>query len=350
VPKYPGHSAAYRSPNEPSAPAVSVIVPAYGVSAFIEATIESLLGQTFTDFEILVVNDGSPDTAQLRQALAPYRDRIVYLERANGGPGAARNTGIRAARGTYVAFLDGDDIWAPNFLAEQMALLTRDPASVDLVYADARLFGASTEAGRTYMELDPSTGAVTLEHLLSGECKIPTSTVVARRDAILRAGLFDESLESAEDYDLWLRMARAGARMAYQREVLVYRRIHGDNLSGDSLRLCESVLRVLEQLSTGTPLRRAERTALQDAIRRVCGELALERGKRSIVRGDFAAARGALASAMHAYRSWRWRSWKLRLTRVGLQLMPGLLRHAYQLREQRELHRTRVYAPRTSRL
>lgn len=308
------------------------------------------MGQSFTDFDVLVVNDGSPDTSALRDALTPYAGRITYIERPNGGPGAARNTGLCAARGDYVAFLDGDDLWAPDFLAEQMALLASAPEPLDLVYADARLFGASSEAGRTCMELDPSNGRVTLERLLTGECKILTSTVVARRDAIVGVGMFDESLECAEDYDLWLRLARAGARMAYQRKVLCHRRIHADNLSGDDIKLCESVLRVLERLSAGTPLRRAERIALDGAIRRVCGELALERGKQSIARGDFNAARRALANANHAYRSWRWRSWKLKITRLGLELTPGLLRQAYRLREQRQLHRTRLDAPRMSRL
>lgn len=345
-----GSSAVFRPSSETSPPAVSVIVPAYGVSAFIGATIRSLLGQSFTDFEVLVINDGSPDTAALRDALAPFADRIRYIERVNGGPGAARNTGLRAARGAFVAFLDGDDLWAPTFLAEQVAFLRGAPERPDLVYADARLFGASSQAGRTCMELDPSTGDVTLERLLTGECKILTSTVVARRNAILGAGLFDETLECAEDYDLWLRLARNGARIAYQRKVLGYRRIHTTNLSGDNIRLCESVLLVLERLAAGTPLRRAERAALDGAIRRVCGELALEQGKQSIARGDFRAARHALASANHAYRSWRWRSWKLRITRLGLQLTPGLLRQAYRLREQRQIQRVGLGAARVSRL
>ncbi|HEX6964382.1 MAG TPA: glycosyltransferase family A protein [Gemmatimonadaceae bacterium] len=348
--QYSGSQAAIRSSSETSPPAVSVIVPAYGVSEFIGATIRSLQGQTFTDFEVLVINDGSPDTAALRQELAPFADRIMYIERPNGGPGAARNTGLCAARGEFVAFLDGDDLWAPDFLAEQMAFLRRAAEPLDLVYADARLFGTSSEAGRTCMELDPSTGEVTLERLLAGECKILTSTVVARRAAIIGVGMFDEALECAEDYDLWLRLARGGARMAYQCKVLAHRRIHGDNLSGDNIRLCECVLEVLERLSTCTPLRRAERIALDGAIRRVCGELALERGKQSIASGDFSSARRALASANHAYRSWRWRSWKLKLTRLGLQLTPGLLQQAYRLREQRQTQRTRLGAPRMSRL
>jgi glycosyltransferase involved in cell wall biosynthesis len=326
-----------------------VIIPAYGVSDFIGATLDSLMAQSFTDFEILVINDGSPDTVELKRALAPYADRIRYLEQPNKGPGAARNTGLRAARGEFVAFLDGDDSWAPTFLEEQRAYLARAP-HVDMVYTNARLVGSTPAAGRTYMDVDPSTGNVTLESLLRGQCKILTSSVVARREVIVCVGMFDETLSYAEDYDLWLRLAQAGARIAYQRRVLAFRRIHDDNLSRDSILMCESVLRVLERVARGRrPLRRAERSALHDAIERVNGELALEYGKRSIVSGEFDAARHALANAIDAYRAWRWRSWKLRFTTLGLKVTPGLMRRAYQLRERydqfrlRRLHETRAH-------
>src|SRR3954464_6405374 len=110
-----------------SSPTVSVVVPAYNVAAYIGATLESAFAQTCQDFEIVVVNDGSPDTADLREAIAPYRQRIHYIEQPQGGAARARNTGIAAARGELLAFLDGDDLWAPTFLASQIAILGREP-------------------------------------------------------------------------------------------------------------------------------------------------------------------------------------------------------------------------------
>src|ERR1017187_1702587 len=102
------------------APLVSVIIPAYRAAQSIAATLGSVLAQTFKDYEIIVVNDGSPDSEELEKALEPYRDRIIYLRQENQGPGGARNTGILTASGQYVALLDADDIWAPEHLAAQL--------------------------------------------------------------------------------------------------------------------------------------------------------------------------------------------------------------------------------------
>src|SRR5512132_4544704 len=93
---------------------VSIIIPAYNVASFIGETLDSVWAQSFTDYEVIVINDGSPDTEEMERVLAPYLDRIVYLKQENQGAGAARNAGLRAARGNYIAFLDGDDVWYPT--------------------------------------------------------------------------------------------------------------------------------------------------------------------------------------------------------------------------------------------
>src|SRR5262245_40798347 len=100
---------------------VSVIIPAYNVGNLIAQTIDSVLAQHYRNFEIRVVNDGSPDTPALEAALEPYRERITYIVQENAGPSAARNAGIEHARGELIAFLDGDDIWLPHCLTEQVA-------------------------------------------------------------------------------------------------------------------------------------------------------------------------------------------------------------------------------------
>ena len=95
-------------------PLISVIVPAYQAAQFIAATLDSILAQTFRNFELIVVNDGSPDSEDLEKVLEPYRSRIIYLRQENQGLAGARNTGIRASRGEYIAPLDADDLWAPT--------------------------------------------------------------------------------------------------------------------------------------------------------------------------------------------------------------------------------------------
>ncbi len=118
---------------------VSVIIPAYNAADFISAALDSIFAQTFNDYEVIVINDGSPDTTLLEQALAPYLARIIYLKQENRGAAAARNAGLRIARGRFVAFLDADDFWLPEYLASQINFL--DTSNVDLVYADAELIG-----------------------------------------------------------------------------------------------------------------------------------------------------------------------------------------------------------------
>ena len=138
-------------------PSVSVVIPAYNTAPYIGETLSSVLAQTYTDFEVIVVNDGSPDTVELEVALAPFRDRIQYIVQENGGLSAARNRGIAAGRGEFVALLDSDDVWEPDYLEYQLAVLERD--GLDIVYSNATTFGDPLRAGRLFMDMHPSTGA-----------------------------------------------------------------------------------------------------------------------------------------------------------------------------------------------
>ena len=202
-------------------PHISVIIPTYKTAEFIAEALDSVFAQTFTDFEVIVINDGSPDTSELEQVLARYRERIIYLKQENRGPGAARNLGIRQARGEYIAFLDSDDCWLPDYLASQMKLFEETP-SLDVVYSDAQYFGDPVFAGKTYMQICPSNGPVTLESLIREDCQVITSCSVARRQVVMDVGLFDERLDfrGSEDFDLWLRIVYHGGHIAYQKKVL----------------------------------------------------------------------------------------------------------------------------------
>ena len=166
------------------APLVSVVIPAYRAAESIAATLDSVLAQTFKDYEIIVVNDGSPDSEDLEKALDSYRERIIYLRQENQGPAGARNTGILTARGKYIALLDSDDIWDPEHLGAQLAVLEADK-SIDVVYADARIFGDVPEAGRTVMEFCPSAGEVTFERLVTRQCTVHLCVSVCRRESLL---------------------------------------------------------------------------------------------------------------------------------------------------------------------
>ncbi|HEV2881253.1 MAG TPA: glycosyltransferase family A protein [Pyrinomonadaceae bacterium] len=308
-------------------PAVSVIVPAYNVSRYIADTLDSVFAQTFDGYEIIVVNDGAPDTEELERVLEPYRERIIYLKQENRGPSAARNTGIRAARAPLVGLLDGDDLWEPEFLSVMLDELERD-ASIGVLYCDAIYFGDSLEAGRSFMELNPSTGEVTFERLLAQECNI-TSSVVARRELLERAGLFDEGLRSSEDFDLWLRVLKAGGRVAYLRQPLLRYRRHRASLSADPAWMCRHILRVMEKAERTLTLTDAEVAALRRQQRRYEGELHFNEGKRAFFAGDTETAIASLSKA-NALLSSRKLAFALRL----LRLAPGALLRAYHLRDR----------------
>lgn len=303
---------------------VSIIIPAYNAAEFIGETLASVAAQTFTSHEVIVINDGSPDTEELERELQRYQGQLQYIKQENRGAAAARNTGLRAAKGEFVAFLDADDTWLPTFLEKQIELLKRTNA--DLVYADALLTGEAP-AGQTFMETHPSRGEVTPENLLALKVTVLTSTVLARKAPILDADLFDENLRRGQDFDLWLRLAKRGARFAYQREVLAHHRIVSSGLSGDMMSQLKRTLSVLEAVKSKEQLTASENAALQANMNRSLSMLALEEGKEKLLRRDFAGARQSFDEA----KKFR-HSWKLILVSLGLRVAPEMLWRIYNRR------------------
>src|SRR5215813_1636293 len=245
------------------APAVSVIIPAYGVTPYIAEALDSVFAQTYTDFELIVVNDGCPDTAALEVVLRPYLDRIVYVKKENGGVSSARNAGIRVAQAPLIALLDGDDAWTPDYLAVQTDFLREHPQT-DIVYSNGVVFGDTPLAGRLAMDFSPSHGEVNFESLVSCRCSVMTA-VLARKAAILAVGGFDESLRRAEDFDLWMRAAHAGIKISYHERVIFRHRKRNSGLSADRAAMREGALAALEKLSRTLSLSAAEKRALAQA-------------------------------------------------------------------------------------
>lgn len=303
---------------EAGKPAVSVIIPAYNAAPFIGQTLESVFAQTLKDFEVILINDGSPDTEELERVLQPYMDRIIYLTQENLGPSAARNRGIRRARGEYVAFLDSDDAWFPEYLAEQVMLLKASP-SLDMIYSDNVHVSESFQVLHRFMETCPSKGPVTFENLLLGNCHVPTGTTVARCQAVVDAGLFDENFRRAEDYDLWLRMAHGGAKIAYHPKVLGRGLRRSEGLSASSLLMLEALVQVLAKLDGVLPLSPRARALLQSQMSRTNALIELERGKQHLASGKYKEASAALRKANESLPTI-----KIRAVLFGLKLMPSL--------------------------
>ncbi|MGA2132410.1 MAG: glycosyltransferase family A protein [Bryobacteraceae bacterium] len=305
---------------------VSVVIPAYRAAGSIAATIESVLAQSFEDYEIIVVNDGSPDSRELEESLAPYADRITYIRQDNQGPAGARNTGILAARGEYVALLDADDLWEPDHLASQVGVLDADP-SIDMVYADARIFGDALEGGRTLMELSPSAGDVTFESLVMLRCTVQICVSLVRRRTLLDAGLFDPAFRGTEDIDMWLRIVKRGGRIVYQRRVLGSYRRQAGSLSADSVHMIEGYLAVLAKADRDPNLTGTERQAIEWQCGHQRARLSLENGKRAFLAGDMDAAIRDLSWSNRHFKSVR-----LTLVVLLLRVSPRLLRNIYQWR------------------
>ena len=314
--------------DQTGSPLVSVIVPAYDVAKFIGEALNSALAQSFTDYEVIVINDGSPDTPELERTLLPYMPRIVYLKQDNRGVSAARNAGIKAARGSLIAFLDGDDVWLPNYLEVQVKRIQADP-SIDVLYPNVQMFGDSTsEVGEEFMTICPSNGEVTFERLVRQECNVSNCSI-ARKETIVRAGMFDESLRSVEDFDLWLRVIKGGGRIVYHRDVLArYRRRQG-SLTADPIWLSEHVLTVLGKVKHREDLTASELTTVENCYEHFHALLHLHQGKHAFFSGD---TEGAIKGLTEANRFFRNR--KTSVTLMMLRLAPRLLLRAYELRDR----------------
>jgi glycosyltransferase involved in cell wall biosynthesis len=204
-------------------PLVSVVVPTYNRAHLVCEAIGSALAQTYRNVEVLVVDDGSTDGT--RQALerrfgADPRMRVVAQE--HGGPGPARNLGIRSTRGSLIAFLDSDDLWLPEKLARQVAQLRARPRAA-LSFCDARLEDAGSD-GETRFRTKGFRGDTSLAEMVAINFAMCTSTTLVRRSVLDDLGAYDESLPCAQDWDLWIRVLARYPVVALDEVLAVIRR------------------------------------------------------------------------------------------------------------------------------
>lgn len=200
-------------------PLVSVVIVTYNKADTIGEAIESVLRQTYTHFEILVVDDGSTDATA--EAVQPYLDRIRYLPKSNGGTGSARNLGIQEAKGSYVAFLDGDDLWLPNKLELQMQAFEREP---ELLAVQCSAYCVDAGLTRILEERRCHPRWDTLaDFLLFRNLPAFSSTVVIRKEAFHRIGGFGTDLVILSDWDMVCRLARVGRVRSVPQVGVLYR-------------------------------------------------------------------------------------------------------------------------------
>jgi glycosyltransferase involved in cell wall biosynthesis len=268
------------TPAPTTPPTFSVVIPAFNAERTIVATIRSVLAQSRSDFEILVVDDASSDgTAAAVEELGVDPRVRLLRQPANRGVSAARNTAIRHAVAPIVAFLDSDDLWLPNYLERMASALEARPDAA-LAYTDAWILdGRSGQFLRKTTSVAYGSGpdeppvdrAALIGALLHSNFVF--YSVLIRRDVFDQVGLFDEDLAVAEDYELWLKIAVQGLRMVRVRDPLVIYRRGPGTLSSDPVRLetlrREVLRRIAESADVPEPTRALAVDLMRVADRRI---------------------------------------------------------------------------------
>ena len=212
-------------------PAISVILPVYNAETYVREAVESILAQSFADFELIIINDGSTDgSGAILRKLAARDARIVLIERPNDGYVSALNKGIEMARADLVARMDADDVAMPERFALQHARMVQEPELAVL----SSFIRVIDKAGNTIRLGEyPLTPKATARHLVRGDgaCPVAHPAVMMRRNAVLKAGGYRKAFCPAEDYDLWLRMSELGYAIANLPQPLLNYRWHDANVS-----------------------------------------------------------------------------------------------------------------------
>jgi glycosyltransferase involved in cell wall biosynthesis len=260
-------------------PLVSVVIPVFNAEETIVEALESVSCQTYSPIELVVVDDGSTDNTtevinnyhqwHLKNCQEKTPIEFRYIHQENGGPSKARNTGIMASNGEYIAFLDADDLWTGDKLEKQLRIFSREP-SVDIVFTDVKISRLrnnqieeftvfhkkklSTDFfGHEFIVVDPFEKLMKLNFM-------PTPSVVARRACFDNGRLFNEKRRHVEDWELWLKMSLS-LNFAYVKDVCVHVREMGDGLSSNEVEMMISIIDIFESFieehkNSGLPLNR----------------------------------------------------------------------------------------------
>lgn len=223
---------------------ITVIIPSYNSAHMVSYTLHSVLASTTTDYEIIVVNDGSSDDTT--EVITPFLHdkRIRYIEQENKGLSGARNTGITHAKGKYLVFLDSDDIILPKKLQVQSHYLDQHP-DIDIVFSDSQWFVEDDFNDTRPVAFPVYTGNV-LSQLLFGNF-MHVNSVMVRTEKVREIGCFDENFKELEDWDLWLRLSINGSLFGYTQGILSKVRIRKGSMTSNQMKMNKAMVRVLEK-------------------------------------------------------------------------------------------------------
>jgi len=223
------------SGDSPAKPLVTVIIPTFNRASIVGRAIRSVLGQTYPNWELFVVDDASTDGTE-REVRRYSDERIKYIRhQQNQRVSAARNTGIRSARGEYVSFLDDDDEWLPEKLAKEVEVFRHSDPEVGLVYTGKTVYD---EHGRVLQVRMPKLSGWVYDAMLDEHFIGSPSRVTVKKQVLDRVAGFDETFVNCQDYDLWLRVAKV-SKIAVAPWFLVKRYLLSDQMSGSLRNICE---------------------------------------------------------------------------------------------------------------
>lgn len=240
---------------------ISIIIPCYNYGWLISETLESVLKQSYSEWECIIIDDGSSDnTKQVVQAFVAKDERFKYVYQTNGGMSSARNNGLKIAKGSYIQFLDSDDLLAPAKLSVQAAYLDANPA-IDIVYSDVRFFhhDNATLVSRSFDMSDTpwerrieGKGEAVIGPLVEYNDLVINSPLI-RAELIHKAGLYNESLRSVEDWEFWIRCAVSGAAFKYlptDESAWAFVRVHATSTSQNRGRMLEYTFQMRQHLAS----------------------------------------------------------------------------------------------------
>lgn len=313
--------------NLPARPLISIVIPAYNAETFIAEAINSVLVQDYEPCEIIVVDDGSTDNTP--GILEKYHDRIRVIYQPNAGLGSARNTGIAAAQGELIAFLDADDRWLPGKLTKQWESLNQNP-NAGLVHTDL-LEWRPHESTQTHREIGRGEFQGPCLNRLIRNNRVLPSTVLVKKECLDRVGIFDPQPSGVEDWDLWLRIARE-YEFAFVSEPLVLYRMHDTNMSANSLRMRSGEFYVLQK--TLANMLELSQTIDRRSLHKRLHELAFDIGYHHFILGNLPPAREYFAKAL-GFSSFSLKAWGYLLACYLPQKAVNSLRN----RKQKLFHR-----------
>ena len=272
-----------------SSPKVDIIIPAYNQGDYLKESVESALAQTWENLEIIIVDDGSTDdTAKVGRSFAD--PRVTYIYHDNKGLSGARNTGLGHSTGEYVSFLDSDDLFFPTKIQNLLSLFDQNP-EIGLAAGDSTLIDDHGQPiGKTYGDGLPNNPTGWLQ----GN-RFHVGAVLVKKEWLDKVEPFDESLRACEDWDMWLRLSIAGCKMAWLPEMVSMYRVHGQQMTRETMRMKSAMFSVLDKTFSrddlGESWRAEEAKARSSAL--------IKAAARAFLSGDKVQAGEDFAEAVH---------------------------------------------------